>query len=367
MPANHIAVFGSRVSHVRNHKHFILNAISNVLRNAICAATMPPSKNLNLYSNWVLYKEAKAHPVTIKVLLFKVIIDSKDQYACKWCNKVLAEHATHFKTHLRGCNIYIKRTMTKTVQDSNPFNVPIELSQAANRTQSQLNIPRLTDQQKKDIDVLAAMWCFLSNHSFNMFESPAGKKFLHALHPAYKAPSRKTLSGPLLDKVYEMTKMRTNDMISGMQILNIVTDESSNIRNNRICNISLHTPTGHIHYISEDIQSKQMTATAAAQWLRNHLITLTKGDIARINSIITDTCKLMFKMWLEIQKLDEFKHVLFIPCDSHGLQLLIGDLLKIPVFKEGLNKAQTVVKSFRRSLLQYARLRDFQLQYNKQH
>src|SRR5216117_272218 len=72
-------------------------------------------------------------------------------------------------------------------------------------------------------------------------------------------------------------------------------------------------------------------------------------------------------MWLEIQKLDEFKHVFFIPCDLHGLQLLVGDLLKIPVFKEVLNKAQTVVKSFRRSLLQYARLRDFQLQYYKQH
>ena len=162
------------------------------------------------------------------------------------------------------------------------------------------------------------MWCFLGNHSFNMFESPARKKFLHALHPAYKAPPRKTLSGPLLDKVYEMTKTHTNEMISGMQTLNIVTDESSNIQNNRICNISLHTPSGRIHYVSEDIQSKQMTATAVAQWLRNHLVTLTKGDIACINSIITDTCKLMFKMWLEIQKLDEFKHVFFIPCDSHS-------------------------------------------------
>jgi len=126
MPANHIAVFGSRVSHVRNNKHCDLQHRIQERE------TMPPSKNLSLYSNWVLYKEAKTHPVTVKVLLFKVIIDSKDQYACKWCNKVLVEHATHFKTHLRGCNIYIKRTMTKTVQDSNPFNVPIELSQAAN-------------------------------------------------------------------------------------------------------------------------------------------------------------------------------------------------------------------------------------------
>jgi len=75
----------------------------------------------------------------------------------------------------------------------------------------------------------------------------------------------------------------------------------------------------------------------------------------------------MFKMWLEIQKLDGFKHVFFIPCDSHGLQLLVGDLLKILVFKEVLNKAQTVIKSFHHSLLQYTHLRDFQLQYNKQH
>lgn len=141
-----------------------------------------------------------------------------------------------------------------------------------------------------------------------------------------------------------MTKTRTNEMISGMQTLNVVTDESSNIRNNRICNISFHTSSGSIHYVSEDIQSKQMTATTAAQWLRNHLITLTNGDISRINSIITDTCKLMFKMWLEIQKLDEFKHVFFIPCDSYDLQFLIGDLLKIPNFKKVLDKAQTVVK-----------------------
>src|SRR5436309_2349936 len=115
-----------------------------------------------------------------------------------------------------------------------------------------------------------------------MFESSAGKKFLYALHPAYKAPSRKTLSSSLLNKVYEMTKTRMNEMISGMQILNIITVESSNIRNNRICNISLHIPSSSIHYISEDILSKQMTATAAAQWLRNHFITLTEGDIARI-------------------------------------------------------------------------------------
>jgi hypothetical protein len=119
--------------------------------------------------------------------------------------------------------------------------------------------------------------------------------------------------------------------------------------------------------VSEDIQAIPMNATTAAQWLRNHLLALSKGDLSRINSIITDTCALMFAMWMEMQKLVEFKHVFFIPCDSHGLQLLVKDLLQIPVLKDIMQKAQTVVKSFRRSLLQYARLREFQLNYNKQH
>jgi len=58
---------------------------------------------------------------------------------------------------------------------------------------------------------------------------------------------------------------------------------------------------------------------------------------------------------------------LFIPYDSHGMQLLIKDLLQIPELKSVLQKAQTVIEAFHHSLLQYARLREYQLQYNKIH
>ena len=207
------------------------------------------------------------------------------------------------------------------------------------------------------------MWCFLGNHPFNMFENASGKMFLRTLNPAYKPPTRKTVSGPLLDSVYTMTKDQTDAMIAAMDLLNIITDESSNIRGSRICNISVHSPSGSLHYLSEDLRAKQMTAAAAAQWLRNHLLVLSNGDLSRINSIITDTCALMFAMWLEMQRFVEFKHCLFIPCDSHGIQLLIKDLLQIPLFQDILQKAQKIVKAFRHSLLQYARLREFQLQY----
>src|SRR5579859_7314529 len=108
---------------------------------------------------------------------------------CKWCNKVLAEHATHFKDHLKTCTTYVEQTMLKTIQKSNPFNVPVE----THSNQSRINFASLTVQKKEDLDMLAATWCFLSNHPFNMFENTTGKMFVQSLNPAYKAPTRKTI------------------------------------------------------------------------------------------------------------------------------------------------------------------------------
>jgi hypothetical protein len=196
-----------------------------------------------------------------------------------------------------------------------------------------------------------------------MFENPFAKKFLHTLNPAYTPPSRKTVSGPLLDSAYTFTKIQVDAIIATLPNINIVTDESSNIAGSRICNISVHSPSGSLHYISEDIKVKQMTVAVEAQWLRNHLLTLSKGDLFRINSITTDTCATMFATWQEVQRFEKLKHCLFISCDSHGIQLLIKDLLQLPTFKEVSEKAQTIVKAFRRALLQYARLREFQREY----
>src|SRR5438046_7935887 len=70
-------------------------------------------------------------------------------------------------------------------------------------------------------------------------------------------------------------------------------------------------------------------------------------------------------MWKEVQKFEDLKHCLFIPCDSHGIQLLVGDLLKLPDFNDTIQKAQCIVKSFRHAPLQYARLREFQVEYYK--
>ena len=205
------------------------------------------------------------------------------------------------------------------------------------------------------------MMCFVGNHPFTIFEEPHVKKLIHHLNPAWKPPSRKAISGPLLDAVYANVKKQTDQYISTLPHINIITDESSDINRTRICNISIHSKCGSMHYTSEDIGANRMTAVSAAQWLRNHLITLTNGDLTRLNSVTTDTCNTMFKMWTELRHDDKFKHCLFIPCDSHGIQLLVKDILKIQHFKDILHKAQSIVKAFKKAPLQYARLKQCQI------
>lgn len=170
-----------------------------------------------------------------------------------------------------------------------------------------INFPRLSAAQKQELDLQAAMWCYMSNRPFTLFDSPFAKQFLHALNPAYKPPSRKSIAGHLLDSPYVIVKKRTDELITAMPNINVSTDGSSNIKSARIFNISIHSESGSLHYLSEDIFAKQMSAAANADWLRKHLLKICNNDPSRVNSVTTDTCKTMINMWDELESYEEFK------------------------------------------------------------
>lgn len=197
-----------------------------------------------------------------------------------------------------------------------------------------------------------------------MYESDDAKTFLHSLNPAYEPPNRQALSGRLLDESYDKVKARSDALMTNLDHINISTDESTNINANRIANISVQSKYGALHFISEDVKAKRMTAIAAAEWLYGHLLQISNHRLDRINSIATDTCSVMRRMWTELEKFEGLKHCFFIPCDSHGIQLLVKDIFTvIPIFYEIIRKGQLIVKAFRQAPLQYARLREFQVEH----
>src|SRR5579859_5069021 len=200
---------------------------------------------------------------------------------------------------------------------------------------------------------------------FTVFDSPFHKQFLKSLNPAFKPPSQNTISTHLLDKVFSVVKACTDEAISAMPNINVSTDESSNIRGVRICNISVHSESGSYHYLSEDIGALQMNAATNVDWLRT--CTLSKNDPTRVNSVTMDICSTMFSMWEQFEHYEDFKQCLFIPCDSHGIQLLIKDILHLLYFSNVLQQAQLVAKSFRKALLQFTHLRDIQTHFYNRH
>ena len=114
-----------------------------------------------------------------------------------------------------------------------------------------------------------------------------------------------------------------------------------------------------------------MLADRIAGWLIKQLEILEEDlgqKLPTINSLTTDTCPTMRSLWELLRAHDRFKYTLFVPCDSHGLQLLIKDIVLHSLFKHTMNRAQEIVVHFRKAHKQLALLRDYQQKfYNRQY
>lgn len=70
----------------------------------------------------------------------------------------------------------------------------------------------------------------------------------------------------------------------------------------------------------------------------------------------------MRSTWADLQQRPQFSHVFMVPCDSHGLQLLIKDLLTLPSIDVVFKKCQSIISHFNHSPLQLSILRAIQME-----
>ncbi len=72
-----------------------------------------------------------------------------------------------------------------------------------------------------------------------------------------------------------------------------------------------------------------MNGRGTAYWTLKKIEKVVGIDrLHRINSVGTDTCNTMRDAWNQMARDPRAKHVFFIPCDSHGLQLLMKDIIE---------------------------------------
>lgn len=150
-----------------------------------------------------------------------------------------------------------------------------------------------------------------------------------------------------------------DEILRSNYFLNIIFDQSNNIVKNRIINIFIRSDKGTFHYCSEIAGSMVFTSQNITQWVMNKLNNLLHGDWERINSSATDTCSTMLGVWklLENDERLQKSKLLIVPCDFHGLQLLISNILGIPHYREIQCRITHIITTFRSSPKQLSILR----------
>jgi hypothetical protein len=72
-------------------------------------------------------------------------------------------------------------------------------------------------------------------------------------------------------------------------------DESNDVANNKIINISITTERGAFCYKNINLGVTAVTVKYYAEKIKQEIRSITKGQPKRINSILTDTCDTILK------------------------------------------------------------------------
>lgn len=260
-----------------------------------------------------------------------------DLAECKYCKDSTTKppfkkawNTTRCHDHLKVCVPYIDhidernaptRSRAERLQEEGS-NVTTHQAKHPNK----LNFKPIDDTWRiKQLDGLFAKAVYTSCCSFTFFTTPEWTAFFAKL--GYTPPSERRLRIALLDDCYTDMKNEVAKVFQASRHLGIVADESTNITNHRIQNVSVMCNQTSYHWSSENLEDEEATADASVATIKVKALEITNNDLNRLSSLSTDTCNTQRSVWKKVQMIPELKHVLSIPCDSHGLQLAIKDLI----------------------------------------
>ncbi len=216
--------------------------------------------------------------------------------ACKYCQKELDKNTSRFQNHLDVCKSYHEAVELGQT--------PGALRATENWSQQQITtIVRPCPQKRAEYLARAAKAVYMTNLPFSHYKNKYIAAHLHGLDSSCKALSHDALVGHLLDQCYEEVKDEVNARLRAPRFLNFYTDESNNIRKDRLINFLVHLPKGcgieggcfYIH--SESNGARTMDAKTQAAWLTTKKTQTTEEKLWRVNSLTTDTCNLMRALW----------------------------------------------------------------------
>lgn len=265
-----------------------------------------------------------------------------NRVTCKLCSKTMAKHTSKQVRHLHTqCTAY------RQLHEANSSRQPLISTK----------LDSVSKASKDALDRQAALAIFASGKPYSLYEEPETLKLFHMLNSAYRPPDRKRIAS-FLDPVYLDYQQRVKALLDDAPHLNVIFDASDDVSSNRIINVSVEIP-GSVAFYWTTIDSKahEHTALTTLSLIRPALVDVFGHEFSRLNAICTDTCSTMRKLHREMKALPEFSHCLYTLCDSHGLQLLVKDIVESKRWMPVLGKVTYLIAFFKKAKLQLSRLR----------
>ncbi|KAG7413141.1 hypothetical protein Forpi1262_v017166 [Fusarium oxysporum f. sp. raphani] len=279
------------------------------------------------------------------------------RYRCRHCQKDFAATSVgRPKEHLAACEKWqAKQRQERQAQDNAGY-LP-SYSEAIQKKITEVGIQHISQDESHSYAYDAAAAVIAGGRPFSLFESRRWRYFFTRIKPGWKPPSRAAITRILPD-FYQGLYDELFKRITSSEWFNIIFDASDNVSGHRIVNISVQLPDGPAFYWKTfDTGDEQHTAENWVKLIWGEMQQLCGGDLSRINSICTDTENTMRSVHGLLGRFPDLSHINFSLCDSHGLQLLIKDILLLPFFDDLFNNVTTLLKFFSRSKLQLQRLR----------
>lgn len=177
----------------------------------------------------------------------------------------------------------------------------------------------------------------------SILEHPLWRKALATLRPSFKIPTRQKLATVLLDQEYEEVTLMVETRVETAEKLTLQLDGWSNCRNEGITNLLVGTPTP---FFVDSIETKDKSqdhiyyVDCATKAIENY-------GASKFVGIVTDNAAPMKKCRKKLKEKYEF--LIEYPCAMHGIQLIIGFLIKLPSAKVISDSAKDIVKTIKRS------------------
>ena len=184
-------------------------------------------------------------------------------------------------------------------------------------------ITKLNMDKVNEAIVLFAKYLITTDASFKSVENYFLKKFFALLHLSHFLPTRRQLSGLILDRLYAEAKKCLEKIINSSDHLALVVDIWDNCNNLGVLNIMISNPESTF-YKSIEIVGQSITH----QVLKEEIETVIEEiGLSKITAIISDNGS---NMILTQQQMNlKYNTILRINCAAHTLNLLIQDMTKL--------------------------------------